>query len=308
MTPRSPSWATRPRARSTRRSSRPSRPPRPARASTSSSPTAPPATRAARSRPAWTPTLALSLEPGRHPARGAGHRRRRLGRRPHQGLRQQLGRGLRRPQGQPQEHPDLGRPREGRRRGHHPEPVHLGRRAVEHRRGLRRPARAGQDQAAGARVPRRACSRTCRCSPRAPASRCRSSPPARATSCSPTRTRRSRRSRPARTSTTSSPTQTILIQNPIAVTADSGNPTAAKAFVDYALSQAGAGGLRRQGLPLGAARRSRTRTRRPIPTRPACSPSRRSAAGRPSRTSSSTRTSGVMADIFAGRGFSQEDE
>ena len=33
------------------------------------------------------------------------------------------------------------------------------------------------------------------------------------------------------------PDQTILIQNPIAATATSGNPTAAKAFVDYALSQ-----------------------------------------------------------------------
>ena len=59
-----------------------------------------------------------------------------------------------RPHGQPEEHPDLGRPRHGRRRDHHAEPVHLGRRAVEPDGRLRRAARAGQVRGGGARLPR----------------------------------------------------------------------------------------------------------------------------------------------------------
>ena len=68
-------------------------------------------------------------------------------------LRDELGGGLRGPQGQPEEHPDLGRPRLGRRRDHHAEPVHLGRRAVEPDGRLRRGPRAGQVRGGGARLP-----------------------------------------------------------------------------------------------------------------------------------------------------------
>ena len=97
--------------------------------------------------------VAFSLEPdmtrlvdaGSLPPTGA---RRRVQR---DGL--ELGRRLRRPQGQPEEHPDLGRPRLGERRGDHAEPVHLGRRAVEPHGRLRRSARAGQDGGRGGRVP-----------------------------------------------------------------------------------------------------------------------------------------------------------
>ena len=48
------------------------------------------------------------------------------------------------PQGQPEEHQGLGRPDQARRPGHHAQPVHLGRRALEHHGRLRRraPARA----------------------------------------------------------------------------------------------------------------------------------------------------------------------
>ena len=70
---------------------------------------------------------------------------------------------------------------EARRRGDHAEPVHLGRRALEHHGGVRRAARAGQDRGRGDRVPRRAVRATCRCRTRARASRSRRSRPARAT-------------------------------------------------------------------------------------------------------------------------------
>ena len=57
------------------------------------------------------------------------------------------------------------------------------------------------------------------------------SPAAPATSCSPTRTRRSSPGRAARTSTTSSRTDTLLIENPCALTEDARD--AAKAFLDF---------------------------------------------------------------------------
>ena len=107
----------------------------------------------------------------------------------------ELRRRVRRPQGQPEEHQDLGRPDQARRRGDHAEPVHLGRRALERDGRLRRPDRAGQDRAAGDGLPQGSCSRTWPCRTRAPARRCRRSSAARATCCSPTRTRRSPRSR-----------------------------------------------------------------------------------------------------------------
>ena len=49
---------------------------------------------------------------------------------------------VRRPQGQPEAHQHLGRPDQARRPGAHAEPVHLGRRALERDRRLRRAARA----------------------------------------------------------------------------------------------------------------------------------------------------------------------
>ena len=117
-------------------------------------------------------------------------------------LRDELGGGAAHPRGQPQEHPNLGRPAEGRRRGDPAEPVHLGRREVEHHGRLRRPARGRQVRAGGQGVPARAVQARARCRTRAPARRCRRSSAARATCCSPTRTRRSRPSRRARRSTT----------------------------------------------------------------------------------------------------------
>ena len=65
------------------------------------------------------------------------------------GPRHDLGRLVRRPQGQPEEHQDLGRPAQAGRRGAHAEPVQLGRGEVEPARRLRLRVRAA------ARTPRR---------------------------------------------------------------------------------------------------------------------------------------------------------
>ena len=153
----------------------PGRPGR-ARGSTSSSRTARRASRAAPSRPAFRPTTSrFSLEPditrlvdaglvaaGWNAGRVQGH-----------GLR--LGRRLRRPQGQPEGHQDVGRPGPRRHRGDHAQPVHVRRRPLEPHGGVRRPARAGQDRGRGARLPGRAPRQRRPCRTRARARRCRPS-------------------------------------------------------------------------------------------------------------------------------------
>ena len=83
---------------------------------------------------------------GRRQAREGGQGRRELGPGPLRRLRHRLRRRARDAQGQPEEHQDLGRPGQARRRGDHAEPVHLRRRALERDGRLRRPARAGQDR------------------------------------------------------------------------------------------------------------------------------------------------------------------
>ena len=78
----------------------------------------------------------------RHPPRRRGPGRRRLGRRRQQGRRVALGRGVRRPRRQPQEHQGLGRPGQAGRRDRHAQPGVLRRRALERARGLRSGHRA----------------------------------------------------------------------------------------------------------------------------------------------------------------------
>ena len=129
----------------------PSRRRRPARTSRSPSPTAPPATRAARSRPACRPTSSL-LARDRHDPPGRGQASS-----PPTGTPTQY-KGMvtdsvvvaRHPQGQPEEHQDLGRPDQARRRGHHAQPVHLGCGALEHHGAPTARSRQGrQDRGAG---------------------------------------------------------------------------------------------------------------------------------------------------------------
>ena len=94
---------------------------------------------------------ALLARDRRHPTRGRGSRGRRLEGQRHQRHRDLVGRRVRGPQGQPREHPDLGRPGEARRRGRDPEPrlVRFG--TLEHPRGVgprrrqRRHRRGGRD-------------------------------------------------------------------------------------------------------------------------------------------------------------------
>ena len=74
-------------------------------------------------------------------------------------------------EGNPKGIKTLGRPDEGRRRGPDAEPVHVRRRPLERDGRLRRPARAGQDARAGARLSEGALRATWPSRTRAPASR-----------------------------------------------------------------------------------------------------------------------------------------
>ena len=103
------------------------------------------------------------------------------------------------------------------------------------------------------------------------------------------------------------PDQTILIQNPIAATATSGNPTAAKAFVDYALSTPAQEVFAAKGyrsvLPAVAKANAST-----YPDPPGLFTIEKLGGWESFRDEFFDPDEGVMADIFAGRGFSQEDE
>ena len=87
----------------------------------------------------------------RHPPGGRGPRGRHLGRRPHQGDRVQLDRGVRGPRGQPQGHPGLGRPDQARRGDRHPQPGLVRSGPVE--RAWRRTARSSRAAAPRRRRP-----------------------------------------------------------------------------------------------------------------------------------------------------------
>ena len=113
--------------------------------------------------------------------------------------------------------------------------------------------------------------------PRATPSRCPAaaarppprSPTAAATCCSPTRTRRSWPSRAAPTSTTSCPPDTLLIENPAAVTTDAG--AGGRGLPRVPDQPRGAGRLRQCRVPPGRRRRrdrrgrGRQRPGRPVP-------------------------------------------
>ena len=180
-------------------------------------------------------------------------------------LRHQLGRRLRRAQGQPQEHQDLGRPDQAAAsRSITPEPVHLGRREVEPDGRLRRPARAGQ-------VAEEALAYLKALLENTPVQD-KSAREALATFAGGKGDVLLAYENEAITAQKAEveldyviPDETILIQNPAAVTEDSKSPEKAKAFLDYLAHARGAEDLRRQGLPQrhpGPGRRRR-RTRRP---------------------------------------------
>jgi sulfate transport system substrate-binding protein len=103
------------------------------------------------------------------------------------------------------------------------------------------------------------------------------------------------------------PDETILIQNPIAVTTKSGNPQAAQAFVDYALSAPAqeifaAKGYRSVDTAVAKANAST------YPDPPGLFQIDALGGWKAFKDEFFEPDTGVMADIFAGRGFSQEDE
>jgi sulfate/thiosulfate transport system substrate-binding protein len=103
------------------------------------------------------------------------------------------------------------------------------------------------------------------------------------------------------------PDETILIQNPIAVATGSGNPTAAQAFVDYALSAPAQEVFAAKGYRsvLPAVARANASA---YPEPPGLFRIERLGGWESFRDEFFDPDQGVMADIFAGRGFSPEDE
>jgi len=104
------------------------------------------------------------------------------------------------------------------------------------------------------------------------------------------------------------PDDTILIQNPIAVTVDSGNPTAAQAFVDFALSAPAQEVFAAKGyrsvLPAVADANAAE-----FPEVPGLFTMDEDLGGWSTfREDFFDPDDGYVADIFADRGFSQEDE
>ncbi len=142
--------------------------------------------------------------------------------------------------------------------GHHAQPVHLGRRALEHhgRRTARSRTRAPTTPPASTYLQRAVQERPGAGRQRA-ASRCRRSPAARVTPSSPTRTRRIFAQQNGQAIDYTVPDSTILIENPIAVTKNSAHPAEAKAFLDFLHTPAGAEDLGRERLPPGRAGRRR---------------------------------------------------
>ena len=188
----------------TRPSSRSSTTPTPARASTSRRRTAPPATRAAPSWPAGRRLRALLGRDRRDPPG-----RRRPGRR---GLEGQTPPRASRPtsvvvfvvrDGQPQGHPELGRPDQARRRHRDRQPGLVRRGALEH---ARRVAHITENGGTEAERVRDQALRQRRRAPTTGRDATTAFSRATATCCSPTRTRRSWPRRAARTSSTSSRT------------------------------------------------------------------------------------------------------
>ena len=90
---------------------------------------------------------------GRGRARQRGPRRLEVEEAVLQGHGHGLARRLRRPRRQPEEDQDLERPAAARRRGHHAEPVHVGRRPLERHGRVRSLEEGGQDRQAGAGQP-----------------------------------------------------------------------------------------------------------------------------------------------------------
>ena len=104
------------------------------------------------------------------------------------------------------------------------------------------------------------------------------------------------------------PEETILIQNPIAATTESGDPEAAKAFMDYALSPPAQEVFASKGYRSVNATVAKANAAT-YPDPPGLFTVDEQLGGwKAFKDEFFEPDTGVMADIFAGRGFSQEDE
>ena len=154
--------------------------------------------------------------------------------------------------GNPKNIQHLGRPAQAGRQGPHAEPVHVGRGEVEHPRRLRRQERRRGERAGGPRLPARAHHEARRRSRTSPAARrCRTSRSGTGDVLISYENEAITAQKKGQKVDYVIPDQTILIENPIAVSRSRSTPQQAKAFVDYALSAAGPAEVRRLGLPAG---------------------------------------------------------
>ena len=156
-----------------------------------------------------------------------------LGPEPVRRHRHQLGRRPRRPQGQPQGHHGLGRPPQARRRGDRAEPVHLRRRQVEHHGRVRRPASAGQDRGAGQVSTSPNSSSTCPCRTRARREALQTFVGGKGDVLLSYENEAIAAQQAGEAVDYVVPDETILIENPLAVTKDASDSPRRKAFVDF---------------------------------------------------------------------------
>ena len=170
-----------------------------------------------------------------------------------------LGRLVRRAQGQPEEHPDLGRPAQAGRQGPHartrsPRAPRSGTCWPPTARRRRRRGPAGRPRLrARAASPSTSRSRTSRA-----ARRCRTSPRATATCCSPTSTRRSTAQKKGEEVDYVIPDDTIKIENPIAVVTKPSTPSRPRRSSTTCSRRRRSSSFADVGLPAGRRRRSST--------------------------------------------------
>ena len=187
---------------------------------------------------------------------------------------------LRRPQGQPEEHQDLGRPAQARRRGAHAQPVHLRRRAVERDGRLRRPDRAGQDRRRRRSTTSRRCSRTSSCRTRPRREALQTFTAGKGDVLLAYENEAITAQQKGEDVDYVIPDETILIENPIAVDHEGQGRRAGEGVRRLRAHARGARRLRREGLPARSTRRLGERSTKFPDAARRCSRSTSSAAGR----------------------------
>ena len=184
------------------------------------------------------------------------------------GLRHQVGRRPRRPQGQPQGHHRLGRPDQAGRRGHHAEPVHLRRRQVEHHGRLRRPAASRARPRTRPRRTSRTSSTTCRCRTRARREALQTFVGGKGDVLLSYENEAIAAQQAGEDVEYVVPAETILIENPVAVTEDAATSRGGQGVLRLPLHARGPEDLRRPRATARSSRASPARTSSPTPAEP----------------------------------------